>query len=211
MFQGLFFAFLIFAFLFFAFLIFAFLFFAFLIDVLGTRLQSKWKGLEDFLNIFAHVNYQKPYASYSRAPQNSNKKRANHWLEPSCDLMDVHSFPCAVGCDLATGLEENDPLRWCSYVVQSIEPTRSIMTTLLLAISSVRSLVPPVIILGITPHYHLASCTLRLAKFVIPNSLFEKIDNFMYCSYQALVSFFFESFCGTEVKWYVSIWLNIFN
>lgn len=101
-------------------------------------------------------------------------------------------------CDLQEGKKDNPHHRY-TYS-RYPQPTRSIMTTLLLPISSVRSLVPPVIIFGITPHYHLASCTLRLAKFVIPSSLFEKIDNFMYCSYQALVSFFFESFCGTQVK-----------
>ena len=37
--------------------------------------------------MFGHVNDEKPQASCSRFSQNSNKKRANHWPDPSCDLM----------------------------------------------------------------------------------------------------------------------------
>ena len=48
---------------------------------------SPSKNACNFFQIFAHVNYEKPQASYSRFSQNSNIKRPNHWPEPSCDLM----------------------------------------------------------------------------------------------------------------------------
>jgi len=76
------------------------------------------------------------------------------------------------------------------------------MTTLLLPLSSFRSVVPPIVLLGVSPHFFATSCALRLAKFVIPQTLYEKLDMYMYDSYQSMVTYFFETFSGTQVIFY---------
>jgi len=74
------------------------------------------------------------------------------------------------------------------------------MTTLLMPLASARSLLPPFVIFGVTPHYYIGSTALRLSKFVLPQDVFESIDHWMYHSYQSLVTYFFETYSGTKVS-----------
>ncbi|XP_057314491.1 1-acyl-sn-glycerol-3-phosphate acyltransferase epsilon-like [Hydractinia symbiolongicarpus] len=76
------------------------------------------------------------------------------------------------------------------------------MTSLLLPLSSARSLIPPTILFGVTPHYFATGVAVRMLKPFLPQSIYEEIDNVMYNSYQSLVTFFFETFSGTKVIFY---------
>jgi len=76
------------------------------------------------------------------------------------------------------------------------------MTTLLMPLASARSLLPPFVIFGVTPHYYISSTCLRLMKFALPQDTYEKIDHMMYHSYQSLVTYFFETYTGTKVYFY---------
>ena len=77
------------------------------------------------------------------------------------------------------------------------------MTTLLMPLASARSLLPPFILFGVTPHYYLGSTALRLFKCVLPEDVYEQVDHLMYHSYQSLVTYFFETYTGSKVFFFL--------
>eukprot|EP00794_Sanderia_malayensis_P004673 gene4673-5282_t len=68
--------------------------------------------------------------------------------------------------------------------------------------SSLRFALPLVVLVGVSPHYFFGWLTLRLATAVLPRKVYEKLDDAAYDSYQSLVSYFFETYAGTEIFFY---------
>ena len=69
--------------------------------------------------MFPYVNYEKPYASCLQAPDNSNEKRANHWPEPSCDLM---GCCCCTMTAFIFSSQDNTEIRYSSDMITEVEP-----------------------------------------------------------------------------------------
>ncbi|XP_065669967.1 1-acyl-sn-glycerol-3-phosphate acyltransferase epsilon isoform X2 [Hydra vulgaris] len=76
------------------------------------------------------------------------------------------------------------------------------MTTFLLPLASFRSLVPPTILFGLAPHYFLINSSAQILKLFLPPTVNEKIDEFIYHTYQSLVTYFFSTFVGSKIIFY---------
>nr|XP_047125471.1 1-acyl-sn-glycerol-3-phosphate acyltransferase epsilon isoform X1 [Hydra vulgaris] len=76
------------------------------------------------------------------------------------------------------------------------------MTTFLLPLASFRSLVPPTILFGLAPHYFLINSSAQILKLFLPPTVNEKIDEFIYHTYQSLVTYFFSTFIGSKIIFY---------
>ncbi|XP_013869809.1 1-acyl-sn-glycerol-3-phosphate acyltransferase epsilon isoform X1 [Austrofundulus limnaeus] len=70
---------------------------------------------------------------------------------------------------------------------------------------SLRYLFPATIMLGTAPAYLLSWGVWRLISMVLPERLYHKIDDRLYCIYQSMVLFFFENYTGVEIIIYGDI------
>ena len=74
------------------------------------------------------------------------------------------------------------------------------MLTVLCYVHSLRFAIPAAAMLGVVPQYLLTWGAWRLLSAVLPRRVYERGDEFLYSSYQSMVSFFFETYTGAEVS-----------
>lgn len=70
---------------------------------------------------------------------------------------------------------------------------------------SLRYWFPATIMLGTAPAYLLSWGTWRLLSTVLPERVYHKLDDQLYCIYQSMVLFFFENYTGVEIIIYGDI------
>lgn len=78
------------------------------------------------------------------------------------------------------------------------------MLSVLYSLHSLRFLVPEAIMLGVAPHYLAMWTSWRIASCLLPRRAYERGDEILYDMYQSLICFFFETYTGAEVNFYVS-------
>jgi len=76
------------------------------------------------------------------------------------------------------------------------------MTSLLTPLTSIRSLVPPIIVCGMSPHVTILQFSLKLCKWFLPSSTYERLNNLMNENFTSTICYFYETYSGTKVIFY---------